>query len=473
MEKRLCDLFDTKNKTLIKDIKTNSLQVEKGDLFVCTMGFSADRHEYVDSAVEKGAAAIVASKKIDVDVPVIYVDNTNEELINICRKFYDDPFNKLTVIGVTGTDGKTSVATSIQTLIGKDICGNIGTNGYSCSKFERDTDNTSPAAEKMFKYMHEFIEAGCKYVVLEASSEAFAFNRINYIECDASVFTNITPEHMNTHKTMENLIDCKGTLFKNTKKEGVSVFNKDTKHYKDIVKYANAKTVTYGKDKDNDLVIKDFKLHTKYTDIIFEYKGEEQKVKSPLLGDFNVYNLAAALLLCLELNFKMKDLIKNIKKINVSGRIDMVPTDTSFTVIVDYAHTPNGIKNVLNLVNTLTKDRIITIVGSAGERDHIKRPLMGTTATDNSDYVIFTSEDPRSEDPMDIAKDLTKDVKKDNYEIEVDRREAIRKGIKMAKDKDIVLILGKGNETYEKLKDKTIYFNDEEEALKAVKELKK
>ena len=138
MEKKLSELFDINDNTIVKDIKTNSLQVEPGDLFVCTMGFSADRHEFVDSAVENGAVAIVASKKIDVDVPVIYVDNTNEELINICKKFYNDPFNKLTIIGVTGTDGKTSVATTIQTLIGKDICGNIGTNGYSCSKFQRN-----------------------------------------------------------------------------------------------------------------------------------------------------------------------------------------------------------------------------------------------------------------------------------------------------------------------------------------------
>lgn len=471
--KKLNELYETDEKIEILNIKTNSKEIEKGDLFVCTKGFSTDRHDYVEDAIKNGAVAIIASKKIDVNVPVIYVEDTNKELIELCKKFYDDPFSKLTVIGVTGTDGKTSTATIIQTLIGNDVCGYIGTNGYSCSKFKRDTDNTSPAPEKLFMYLNEFIDCGCKYVVLEASSEAFYNKRINYIEFDHSVFTNITPEHMNTHKTIENLIDCKGQLFIQTKNSGYKVLNKDTEHYKDILRYCKNNVVTYGKESDNDLIINDFKLTPKNTIIQFTYNNNSYEVDSPMLGEFNVYNLSAGLLLCLSIGFSFEELEKNIKNINVSGRIDILDTNTDFSVIVDYAHTPNGIKNILNFVKMLDFNRSIVVIGSAGERDRDKRPLMGKTVVNNADHVIFTYEDPRSEDPLDIIDMLITDVKeKNNYEIVVDRKEAINKAISIAEKDDMVLILGKGNETYQKLKDKKIYFNDIEEAYNAIKNKK-
>ena len=379
------------------------------------------------------------------------------------------------MIGITGTDGKTSTATIIQTLIGKEDCGYIGTNGRSYGSFEGDNPNTTPDADKFYSYLEEFVAYGCHYASTEASSEAFFRNRLVTFNYDLAILTNVTSEHLNIHGSFENYIECKKQLFKQTKKDGYCILNKDDEHYKEFIDSCNGKILTYGMDKDNDLQIVKFDIHPKKTDIVFKYDGEEIKIESPLLGDFNVYNLAGGLLGCLALGFKLKDLLKNISKIKINGRIDVIDTKDNYFAIVDYAHTPNGIAKLLNFVHTLDINRSIVVIGQAGERDYLKRPKVGEVVVKNSDYAIFTAEDPRSEDPMEICKDIVRTVKDeyDNYEIVVDRTEAIQKAIDIAEEKDIVLVLGKGNETYEKLKDKTIYFNDEEEVYKAIKNRKK
>ena len=232
----------------------------------------------------------------------------------------------------------------------------------------------------------------------------------------------------------------------------------------------NGKIFTYGKDVDSTLQIVDYKVFPTKTLITWKYQEKFYDVESPLLGDFNVYNLSAGILICLSLGFEIDSLISNIGNIKVSGRLELLDTNTPYYIMVDYAHTPNGIKNLLNFVHTLDINRSIVVIGSAGERDRIKRPIMGKTVLDNATYAIFTYEDPRSEEPMDIINMLISDVKDyNNYEIVVDRHEAIERAIDMAKENDMVLVLGKGNETYQKLKSETIYFNDIEECYKAVK----
>ena len=473
--KKLNELFkDCDSDVLIKGVKINSKEVVDGDLFVCTMGVTADRHDFIDDAISHGAAAIVVSHDVgDKKVPIVKVADTNKELPYICQRFYDFPDEKLTLIGVTGTDGKTSTATIIQTLIGKNNCGYIGTNGRSYGNFVGDNPNTTPDADKFYSYLNEFVEYGCSYASTEASSEAFFRGRLVTFKYDLSILTNITSEHLNIHGSFENYIDCKKQLFRQTKKDGFCILNKDDLHYNDVIDACNGKILTYGISKENDLQIVKFDIYPKKTDIIFNYEGEEFEVESPLLGDFNVYNLAAALLSCLALGFKLDDLLVNIKDIKVSGRLDVIDTDDNYFAMVDYAHTPNGITKLLNFVHTLNINRSIVVIGQAGERDYLKRPKVGEVVVKNSSYAIFTYEDPRSEDPRDICNDIVKNVKDyKNYEIVIDRSEAIQKAIDMAGENDIVLVLGKGNETYEKLKDKTIYFNDEEEVYKAIKERK-
>ena len=475
--KKLSELFDNcERDVLIKGIKINSKEVVEGDLFVCTKGVTADRHDFIDDAIAHGAVAVVVSHDVGKKkVPVVKVKDTNKEFPYICQKFYDFPENKLTMIGITGTDGKTSTATIIQTLIGKENCGYIGTNGRSYGSFEGDNPNTTPDADKFYSYLDEFVAYGCHYASTEASSEAFFRGRLVTFKYDLSILTNVTSEHLNIHGSFENYIECKKQLFKQTKKDGYCILNKDDEHYKEFIDCCKGKILTYGLDEDNDLQIVKFDIHPKKTDIIFKYDGEEIKVESPLLGDFNVYNLAGGLLGCLALGFKLKDLLKNIKNIRVNGRLDVIDTKDNYFAMVDYAHTPNGIAKLLNFVHTLDINKSIVVIGQAGERDYLKRPKVGEVVVKNSDYAIFTAEDPRSEDPMEICNDIVREVKDEynNYEIIVDRVEAIQKAIDMAEEKDIVLVLGKGNETYQKLKDKTIYFNDEEEVYKAIKNRKK
>ncbi len=472
--KKLNEIYpgsDSTGEVIIKSIKINSKEVTKGDLFVCTMGVTADRHDFIPDAVKNGASAVVVSKDVDnPGVPVIKVNDTNRELPYLCQKFFDYPDQKMKMLGVTGTDGKTSVSTIIQTLIGSDICGYIGTNGRSCANFTGDNPNTTPDADKLYDYLDEFVKYNCKYTVMEASSEAFFRGRLQAMMYDLSVFTNITKEHLNIHGSFENYMDCKLKLFKQTKNEGYCILNHDDPYFNDVKESCNGTVLTYGSGVDNDLQIIDYKLYPTKTIINFKYKNENFEVTSPLLGDFNVYNLAAGLLSCLALGFSLDKLLENVSKINVDGRLDMLKTNSNYYVMVDYAHTPNGISKLLEFVHTLDINRSIVVIGSAGERDYEKRPLMGKTVCDNASYAIFTYEDPRSEEPIDIINMMISDIKDTytNFEVVVDRREAINKAIEMAGDKDIVLILGKGNETYQKLKDKVIDFNDVEEAYQAI-----
>ena len=468
--KKLNELYNCEYDIEIKGIKINSKEIEKGDLFICTMGVTADRHDFIDSAIENGAAAIVVSKDVgEKSVPIIKVEDTNKELPELCRRFYDFPHEKLHMISVGGTDGKTSTATIIQALLTKDKCGYIGTNGRSCAKFDRDTNNTTPDSDKLYMYLDEFIDAGCTYVAMETSSEAYFRHRLDGITYQTGVITNITSEHLNIHGTFENYLDCKCEQFRHLDENGYAIFNIDDSHYEEVKACSNAKNIlTYGQNKEADLYIKNFSVTPNKTDITLVYKEKEYNIESPLLGDFNVYNLAGAILTVLSTGKTMEEIIPNIKNVKISGRLDVLPNiGQDFTVMVDYAHTPNGIKNLLNFVHTLDINRSIVVIGQAGERDYLKRPIVGKTVCDNASYAIFCYEDPRSEDPKDIIDMMVKDIgDKSKYEIVIDRSEAIKKAIDIATTNDIVLVLGKGNETYEKLKNEVIYFNDEEEAMK-------
>lgn len=470
--KKLSELYDNVLEDVeVTGISINSKEIEKGNLFVCTMGVTADRHDFIDEAIKNGASAIVVSRDVgEKSVPIIKVSDTNKELPYLCQRFYDYPDRQLTMIGVTGTDGKTTTTTIIQTLIGSDLCGYIGTNGRSCAKFTGDNPNTTPDAQNLYMYLSEFVGYGCKYASIETSSEAFFRGRLQAMKFDISAYTNVTSEHLNIHGSFENYLESKLKLFSQTKEDGYCIVNNDDKYSEEFKKAANGKVLTYGKDKDNDLVIKDFKVYPDHTDIVFNYLGEDLIINSPLLGDFNVYNLACALLCVFALGFKFDEVKNKISDIKVSGRLELLDTKTPYYVMVDYAHTPNGISNLLNFVHTLDINRSIVVIGQAGERDPYKRPKVGNAVVENASYAIFCYEDPRSEDPMAICQDIIRELKEthDNYEIVIDRSEAIQKAIDMANDGDMVLILGKGNETYEKLKTGTIYFNDIEEAYKAV-----
>ena len=461
--KKINELLKTELDINVSGIKINSKEVKKGDMFVCIHGVNTDRHDFIEEAIKNGASCIVGDKDIKCSIPYIKVKNTNYILPQVCRRFYDFDRLKLKIIGVTGTDGKTTTTTSIQYLIGRDKCGYIGTNGVDCAKFHKDSPNSTPDPTLLYKYFKEFYEAGCEYVVMEASSEGFLRGRLDDLYFAAGGYTNISWEHINVHGSFDNYVKCKLKCASQTR--GKFIVNNDDE-YSIKFKEKSLNSLSYGENSKCDLYIKDYTITPRYTNVTFKYLGEEYSFMSPLLGKFNVSNLACAMLICLSLGFDMEYLIENVMNIDVSGRVEMINMGQDFQVMVDYAHTPNGIKSILDFVRVLDVRRAIVVIGSAGERDYKKRPVMGKTVLENADYAIFTYEDPRSEDPLDIINQMVSEVSSNNYEIVVDRSLAIKRAIDIAESGDIVLVLGKGNETYEKLKDKVIYFNDIEECKK-------
>ncbi len=449
----------------IKGLSTNSKDVKKGDLFICIKGAKIDRHDYISQAIENGAIALVTSKDVDVDIPYIKVNDVNAIYEDLYRNFYDNPQDKLKLIGITGTDGKTSTTTIIQELIGDDICGYIGTNGYACSKFNRETDNTTPGIESMYRILNEFVNAGCKYVAMETSSEAFYYGRLKKFHFSIGGLTNIDKEHLNTHKTLENYINCKKMLFKQS---DISILNSNDKHF-DEVKNDIKNYKTYGYKDSDDLYIKDYTVSPNKTLITLVYENKEYNIESPLLGQFNIENLACALLSCLNMGFEIDYLLNNLSKLKIAGRMESINLGQNFYVLVDYAHTPNGLTRLFEFTNKLDVNRKIVVTGNAGERDASKRKYVGKLCSDNNDHVIFTYEDPRFEDPYNVVKDLCELIlDKTNYETIIDRQEAIEKAINMANEKDLIMILGKGSEDWEEIRGEFIEFNDVQKAKEAI-----
>lgn len=471
--KRLNELYDCNYDLEIGGISVNSKDTHPGDLFVCIKGATVDRHDYIDEAVNNGAVALVTSHPVETSVPYVVVDNPNLEVSRLSRLIYDNPSDKLHMLGVTGTDGKTSVSTIVSKLIGQDKCGYMGTNGYATSKFNRKTDNTTPSADKLYKYLDDIVNSGCDSVCMELSSEAMLFNRINDLSFDVIGLTNITSEHLNNHKTLENYIECKKKILGLVKDMGYCILNHDDSHYEECLNYVKCNVLTYGKGYDCDLQIVDYNLMVNKTDIVFKYKDRTYNISSPLVGEFNVYNLACAILMCISIGYDIEELINNVDFLHVDGRMEFIQEGQNFSVIVDYAHTEAGITKLLEFIHGIKYNHLIVVIGQAGERDQEKRRKVGKIVATNADLAIFCYEDPRSEDPKDIIDMMTMDIKNlDNYKIIVDRHDAINYAIKNARENDIVLVLGKGNETYQKLKNETIYFNDIEECKKALNDLK-
>ena len=450
----------------IKGIKTNSKDVKDGDLFVCIKGANFDRHDFIEDAINNGASAIITSKDVNITVPYVKVDDPDKALYEISSKFYDFPQNKLKLIGITGTDGKTTSAKIVQHLLGDDICGYIGTIGVDCKYFKEKTNNTTPNIDEIIKYLSLFVKNGIKYVVIECSSESYFYHRIDDLHFDVAGLTNITKDHLNTHKTLENYIDCKKQLFI---KSTTQVLNIDDSHFNEI-KAVSKDISTYG-SKNSDLELKSYKLYPNKTEIDINYNFKDYHINSSLVTKFNIENLMLALLICIKLGKDIEDLLLKTNDIVIYGRMESVNVGQNFYCLIDYAHTINSIKNVLDFSNTLDVNRIIVVTGQAGGRDKTKRAEIGKFILDNSDFAIFTEDDPRNEKVIDIINEMLKETNKDNYEIIIDRPSAIHKAISIAEENDLILFLGKGTDTYMARGDIREYYNEKEELLKALKKI--
>lgn len=459
--KKLSELYNINDDRFIKGIKINSKEVENSDLFVCTMGVTADRHDFIDEAIENGASAVVVSRDVgEKDVPIIRVDDTNLELRKICAKFYDYPYDKACMIGVTGTNGKTTVAEIIYQLLGES-CAYIGTNGRKYRSKHYSILNTTPDVDRLYMYFREFIDNGCDTICMEASSEAFYRHRLDDIKYDIGIVTNITEDHLNIHKTIENYVDCKCQLVRQVKDEGYSILNSSDKYFDKFKRESNGNVVSYGYKDSDTLKIENYTLKRDKTIINYKYKDKIYEVVSPLLGSFNVENLSSAILCLLCKGISFDEIIKRVSHLKqIEGRMEILPFVSKYTVILDYAHTTDALDNILTFLDMVKEKRIITVTGSAGGREKSKRPSMGKVVLEKSDYVIFTMDDPRYEDPNIIIDDLVSESDKTNYERIIDRKKAIYKALDMAKDKDIVLIAGKGRDNYMAVEDKYLPYCD-------------
>ena len=436
--KKLNELFpDIASNSEVTGIKINSKEVEKGDIFVCTMGVTADRHDFIDEAISNGACAVVVSKDVgEKSVPLIRVKDTNSYLRELCSKYYDYPYNKLEMIGITGTNGKTTVAEIIYQLLGDD-CAYLGTNGRKWKGKSLSMRNTTPDVDRLYKYLAEFVNDECKELVMEASSEAFFRHRLDDIKYHIAVLTNITEDHLNIHKTLDNYIECKCQLFRQVEPDGFSILNSGDVNFTRILTSSKGTILTYG-----------FKEYT---------------VLSPLLGEFNVLNVAAAILVCLAKQMKIEEVLAKVENLKqIEGRLEVLPFTNKYMVMLDYAHTTDALDKILTYLNKIKKNRIITVTGSAGGREREKRPSMGKVVLEKSDYVIFTMDDPREEDVNQIIDDLLATNDLTNYERIIDRKEAIYKALAMAEDDDIVFITGKGRDNYMALGKEYLPYSDYE-----------
>lgn len=458
--KKLSELYPVDSDVFVKDIKINSKNVEPGDIFVCTMGVTADRHDFIDEAIENGAVAVIISKDVEEKrVPVIKVENTNQELINLARRFYGFQNDDLKLIGVTGTNGKTTIATMIQDLLG-ETCGYMGTNGLVSKSFQEKILNTTPDADRLFKYFSRFVKDGCTTLCMETSSESFFRKRMETLEFEVGIIASITEDHLNIHKTIENYVDCKMELLRKVKEDGFSILNTDDQYYELAKQNAKGTVLTYGKKKEATMRLLSVLEKVDGSIIYIEYNGKNYEIKSPFLGEVNAYNLMASLLTCITQNISIEELIQKTSFMKtVPGRLDPV-IKRDYTVMLDYAHTTDAFKKILPILNRMKENSLVVVTGSAGGREHEKRGPMGAYILENSDHVIFTMDDPRYENVLNIIHDLTKDSDKKNYEIIIDRKEAIYKAIDNAKKGDIILIAGKGVDDYMAIDDKYLPYSD-------------
>ncbi len=472
--KKLNELIPCDYDTLISSIEDDSRVKNDNYLFCCIKGLTVDGHDFAKDAVDNGAVAILSEKDLEVDVPVVKVDNTNKAMIDVLSRFYDGVDKKLKMIGVTGTDGKTTVASMIYQLINNmSKAGYVGTNGIECEGYKQEGHLTTPFPRDLFTALDNFDKQGCKYVSMEVSSERLLTGRMDDMDFDIAIFTNLTKDHINNHKTYNNYRECKGKLFNMIRPSGFAIINNDDENAAYFRKVSNGKVLTYAIDNKadysaTDIIIAPRKLMFKLTAPTGEYT-----VESPLSGKYNVYNLMASIMTCQALGFDIETIIENIKNLTpIKGRADIIDYNGKFKVIIDYAHTSNALKNILEFATILTNGGIITVTGSAGGRDNVKRPEMGRIVTSLSNYVVFTMDDPRYEDPNDIIDQLVSGLDDNvrNYERVIDRRDAIKKVLSIAKEGDVVVIAGRGNDTFMPLGDTVVRCNDYEEVYKNLKE---
>ncbi len=474
--KRLNELFDTNLDIEITNVNDDSRCISENGLFFAIKGLTNDGNKFIPKAIANGAVCVVSDEEVTASVPVIKVDDAQEAYNETLNKFYDNVRDKLKFISVTGTDGKTTVSEIIYQLLNmNDKCGYIGTNGIRYNDFTMENDYTTPIPSVLYKAFSEFNRLGCKYVSLEASSERLATHKLDGIEFDVAIFTNLTRDHLDYHKTMENYAKAKAISFQHLKANGLGIVNYDDKYKDYFIDVCNGEYKTYSLDnKKADIYASN--IQVKYNNLEFDINGLYKKhIKTKLSGLFNVNNLMCAILTLTHLGYDIDTIVKNIEKLEpIESRQVLLETKLGFKVMVDYGHTANAIKNLYTYIKPNVSGRIIAVYGAAGSRDTQRMIDVANYVTSNMDYCFFTIEDARNDEPEYLMKLMVSQVKTNNYEMEENRDEAIKKAIMYAKPNDLVLILGKGLEGYQITKGVLVpRMNDLESAKKVIEELEK
>jgi UDP-N-acetylmuramoyl-L-alanyl-D-glutamate--2,6-diaminopimelate ligase len=465
----------------INKIAVNSKDINKDDVFVAIRGNTNDGHDFIAEVIASGCKTIFYEDtfyrlKSYPNVNMIKVHDTKKALGILSSCFYDHPSQKMDVVGVTGTNGKTTITSLIHHI--QELCGVpstlIGTNGIYFNGTKQDTENTTPSSVKMNEIMDESLKLGIKHAVIEVSSHAVKEQRISQIDFDTMIYTNFSLDHLDYHGTKDDYFYNKALAFAylgNHYNDKLVLLNGDDPYFKQFYNFIHVQTYSYGLEEHNDFRARNIVCDIERIsfDLYYQNRFIDHFSTTQVFGFINVYNLLAALgyfyLKGYDLN-KIKACLNKLPK--VKGRFEKVETEYPVHAFVDFAHTPKGVYKILQEVKMITKQRIITVIGCGGNRDKIKRPQMANIATTFSDFTIFTSDNPRGEDPEQILNDMLKGVVNDSFISQVDRHKAIEMAINMASEDDIVLILGKGHEVYQLVKGIKYYFNDYEEAYNAI-----
>ncbi|MGE5417200.1 MAG: UDP-N-acetylmuramoyl-L-alanyl-D-glutamate--2,6-diaminopimelate ligase [Acidobacteriota bacterium] len=465
----------------ISGIEYDSRRIRKGSLFVCIPGTKTDGHLFVPEALKKGATALVVEKAVEAppECTVIKVTDTHKLLPAMAASFYGHPSRDLRVIGVTGTNGKTTTTHLIKAIL-EEAGHKVGLIGTLYASWQGQTEhlaNTTPESLDIERFMSRVKSEGGSYVVMEVSSHALDMGRVKEIDFDVAVFTNLTQDHLDYHKTLENYRNAKGILFAGlaNDKGNFAVANADDEAGPYFVEVAATETITYGLSDKSRIRAVEPQVTASGSTFDVVYPGGKMCVRLKLAGLFNVYNALASIGFALQEGIAPSKIKKALEKVTgVSGRFESVNEGQEFTVIVDYAHTPDGLENVLRTARQIVEGRMITVFGCGGDRDRKKRPIMGKIAAQLSDFSFVTSDNPRSEEPMAIIEEILvgmKDVEGAHYAVIPDRRDAIHHAIKMAAKGDIIMIAGKGHEDYQIIKGVTYPFDDRVVACEFLREM--
>jgi UDP-N-acetylmuramoyl-L-alanyl-D-glutamate--2,6-diaminopimelate ligase len=463
----------------IRGISYSSKTVEPGDLFAALKGEKADGYDFIGEAVNRGAIAILSEREMPDRFPKTWIEVCNSRIaLALCASnLYARPSEQLKVIGITGTKGKTTITYILEEILKKANLnvGVIGTISYRSPGIQHDAERTTPEAPDLQRMMREMVDSGVTHCAMEVSSHSLELNRVTGIDFDVAVFTNLSGEHLDYHRTMDKYFESKKKLFLAPSRKKMAVINCDDPWGQKLLSELKMGGITYGTAPTAMIRAEAFSFSQEGLEMTVKYGGGKISVSSHLLGKPNMYNILASVAAALVLKVPAHSIREGISAIQgVPGRFEKIKNALGFNVFVDYAHTDDALKNLLETAKELNYGRIILVVGAGGDRDRQKRPRMGEVAGRYADWTVLTSDNPRTEDPLAILRDIEEGIKKtgpDKYELEPDRKSAIHKALAVAKKGDCVLVAGKGHEDYQVLKDTVIPFNDADVIRSFLKEM--